>query len=140
MMRSKRTSGQSIAEFALSLPIVLLVIFIFMDLGRAIYYFTSISNAVREGARYAMVHTIDGADDRDDVIDHVTGYSVAVKIEPGDVSVTCTGTSNDHVTVAASYEFDPVTPFLAELLSGASTMTLTTESTMRLAPIGECDL
>lgn len=140
MRRTKRSSGQSITEFALAVPIVLLVIFTFMDLGRAIYYFTSISNAVREGARYAMVHAIDGTDDRDDVIDHVIGYSVAVKIEPADVSVTCTGSTNDHVTVSASYEFDPVTPFLAELMSGASTMTMSTESTMKLAPIGECDL
>ena len=47
--------GQSVVEFALIIPIVLLVIVVFIDVGKA--YFTNqvILNAAREGARVGIL-------------------------------------------------------------------------------------
>ncbi len=43
--------GQSMVEFALILPLFVLIIIGVFDLGRAFFAFISISNAAREGAR-----------------------------------------------------------------------------------------
>jgi hypothetical protein len=48
--------GQSLVEFALVLPILILIIYGVFDLGRAFYGLVTIANASREGARYMTQH------------------------------------------------------------------------------------
>ncbi len=48
--------GQSLVEFALVLPVFLLMVFGIIDLGRVIWAYDNLANAAREGARYASVH------------------------------------------------------------------------------------
>jgi len=52
---SPRRRGQSLVEFALILPIFLVVLFGLIDLGRAVYMNSTLSQAAREGARLASV-------------------------------------------------------------------------------------
>ena len=52
----RRTAGQSMVEFALVLPIFLLIVLGLVDLGRAVFSYTSITNAAREAARLAIVN------------------------------------------------------------------------------------
>jgi len=47
--------GQSLVEFALILPVLLLLVMGVFDFGRAIFAFNTVSNAAREGARTAIV-------------------------------------------------------------------------------------
>ena len=47
--------SQALAEFALVAPILLLMIFGIVDLGRAIFYYITIQHAAREGARVAAL-------------------------------------------------------------------------------------
>jgi hypothetical protein len=54
--RSGRTRGQALLEFALVLPIFLALVFMIVDFGRVVWATGSLSNAAREGARYAIVH------------------------------------------------------------------------------------
>ena len=51
-----RGEGQTLAEFALVLPIVVLLLLALFDVGRAIYSYNAITNAAREGARLAIVN------------------------------------------------------------------------------------
>lgn len=53
---SEKSRGQSVVEMALLLPILLLVVIGLIEFGRAFLFYTMISNAAREGARYGMVH------------------------------------------------------------------------------------
>jgi TadE-like protein len=53
--RSARRRGQSLVEFALVLPIFLVILFGLIDLGRAVYLNSTLSQAAREGARLASV-------------------------------------------------------------------------------------
>jgi Flp pilus assembly protein TadG len=53
--RSAR-SGQSLVEFALVLPLILLVIMGVIDLGRGVFAFNEVSNAAREGGRTGIVN------------------------------------------------------------------------------------
>ena len=54
--------GQSLVEFALILPVFILLLVGIFDLGRAVYAYNTINNAARQGARLAIV---------DQTIDHV---------------------------------------------------------------------
>lgn len=52
-----RGNGQSLVEFAMILPLMVLVIAGIVDLGRAFYASITISNAAREGARYGTLNS-----------------------------------------------------------------------------------
>jgi Flp pilus assembly protein TadG len=53
---SRQTArGQSLVEFALIAPLLILLLLALFDFGRAIYAYNAISNAAREGARIAIV-------------------------------------------------------------------------------------
>jgi Flp pilus assembly protein TadG len=54
--RASGGRGQSLAEFALVLPIFLVLFFAVIDLGSAIFTFNSLTNAAREAARLAIVN------------------------------------------------------------------------------------
>jgi TadE-like protein len=45
-------TGQSLIELALALPVLLLILLVLADFGRAFYYTTILTNAAREGAAY----------------------------------------------------------------------------------------
>ncbi|TMF27697.1 MAG: pilus assembly protein [Chloroflexi bacterium] len=48
--------GQSLIEFALLLPVMLLIITGLIDVGRAVWQENTLAYAAREGTRYAIVH------------------------------------------------------------------------------------
>jgi Flp pilus assembly protein TadG len=57
-VRPVRRDGQALVEFALVLPIFLLIVFGVFDLGRGVYAYNTVANAAREGARVAAVNQI----------------------------------------------------------------------------------
>src|SRR5262249_48268369 len=82
--RSRRGGrGQSPAEVALPVPIVVVILLAIFDLGRLIFAYNDIGNAARQGARTAI---IDQAPNhaRDRVIQMATG----VDLDPSKVDVT----------------------------------------------------
>src|SRR4030043_3462 len=52
----KREDGQSLVEFALVIPIFLLVLFAIVDFGMAFHAWITVTNSAREGARVGAVH------------------------------------------------------------------------------------
>ncbi|MEA2631361.1 MAG: hypothetical protein QOE66_1580 [Chloroflexota bacterium] len=54
--RRERSRGQALVEFAISVPIFLLLMMGVFDLGRAIYMYNGVSEAAREIARVTSVH------------------------------------------------------------------------------------
>lgn len=48
--------GQSLVEFALMLPLLLLIITGLFDVARAVFQQNTLAYAAREGSRYAIVH------------------------------------------------------------------------------------
>jgi Flp pilus assembly protein TadG len=53
----RRGSGQSLVEFALVVPLFLLLVFALIDFSRLIFTYVSLSNGTREMARVAAVST-----------------------------------------------------------------------------------
>jgi Flp pilus assembly protein TadG len=52
MRRGQRS--QALIEFALVSPVLLLLLFGIIDIGRAVFYYDTVSHAAREGARVAV--------------------------------------------------------------------------------------
>ena len=52
----RRSRGQALVEFALVVPFFLLLLFGIIEAGRFIFYYETLSNSTREGARYAIVN------------------------------------------------------------------------------------
>jgi len=52
MKRGQRS--QALIEFALVSPVLLLLLFGIVDIGRAVFYYDTVSHAAREGARVAV--------------------------------------------------------------------------------------
>ena len=139
------TFGQSAVEFALILPLILLLLLLFIDMGRLLYFHSALYNAVREGARYAVATQFSSSTQRETYIQQkVVGYSIAVPINSSDVSIWCdedpTNTTEnpcgEFITVSAEAEIEPVIGFLAWALGGNDTFNLKAESTMQMTPYG----
>jgi Flp pilus assembly protein TadG len=54
-MPRRGQSSQALIEFALISPVLLLLLFGIIDIGRAIFYYDTLSHAAREGARAAVL-------------------------------------------------------------------------------------
>lgn len=57
----RRGRGQALVEFAFVLPIIVLLAFGFIDVGRAVFEHNTLSNAAREASRVAAVNQVDPA-------------------------------------------------------------------------------
>lgn len=55
----KREEGQSLVEFALVLPILLILLLTIVEFGQIFFSYLVIQNASRDGARYGSVMTTD---------------------------------------------------------------------------------
>jgi Flp pilus assembly protein TadG len=127
-----RTHGQAMAEFAIVLPIFLLLLFGIIDGGRAVYANNALSQGAREGARWGSVQgRSQTATDRDGIADETLARITAVPSPEATVScerngsVTATCRSGDILVVAVEADFQFVTPFLGGLMGEP---TLTAES------------
>lgn len=134
MRRHQDDRGQALVEFALILPIFLLLLIGLFDFGRAIYAFNTINQAAREAARLAIV---------DQTVDHVqtegANSAASLGIDPDDVVVdfrnrltpdapgSCTavvaGDDNNEdgivlciAVVTVPYQYQAATPLIGNLV------------------------
>ena len=63
MRRRGRARGQAMVELALIAPVLVMLLITTVDMGRAAYIYVTLSNAVREGARAAILTGTTGPDD-----------------------------------------------------------------------------
>ncbi len=110
---AKSDSGQAIVEFAIVSVAFFLMVFGTIDLGRAIYMYSQLHNAVREGARYGKVHLQDSPPKTTtDIKNKVISQSNGVNISASNITVSCTGgcgSSATDVTVVATTSFSAIT-------------------------------
>jgi TadE-like protein len=71
--------SQALIEFALVSPVLLLLLFGIIDIGRAIFYYDTLNHAAREGAR-AAVRASNQLPTNNDVLNAVTGQMVGVPV------------------------------------------------------------
>lgn len=153
-LADRRSGGQALVEFALIVPLVMLLIIVAVDGGRAVLAYNTLANAARHGARVAAVNQLNPADTvtscREDMpiedvtVPHwsaractaatavglgVTPASVTLTYAaPTDVTMSCSPTLHvgciAQVTVVAQWR--AITPVVASML-GNITFTSTSE-------------
>jgi Flp pilus assembly protein TadG len=139
--------GQALVEFALVLPVMLLLLLLAVDFGRLFFTHIAVTNAAREGAFYAAEHASDQPFDKDD---YEAAAIVAAEREtnvqaqggagvidvdaprcydPGtDTTIDCAAASNfaggvgNYVEVTARQDFTFLTPIIGDILGGTITL------------------
>jgi len=99
--------GQALAEFALILPLFLVIVFGIVDFGMAFHSYITITNAAREGARLGVVQA-----SSQQISDKVYATS-DLSDESTNMTVTVTnaqGAPGGSVVVKVDYEYDLITP------------------------------
>lgn len=120
--------GQSMAEFALLLPLLLTLVLGTLDLGRSFYTYISLTNAAREAARYGALHNT-AASSAHVQKEFTSGGSDISGCTNGSLTFSSSGSGRGNpYTVDVSCQFALVTPFVAGFL-GALGNQLTISST-----------
>ena len=125
----RRSRGQGLTEFALVIPIFLLLVVALFDLGRAVFAYNTLTNAAREGARIAIVNQYQPS-----IVARAKSQTAIVELDDPSVSVEFWKTAvngtpdktqpqcNDLVSVGclAVVKFEatyrPITPFISNIL------------------------
>ena len=137
--RNRRSAGQGLVEFALVIPLFLLMFFGLVDAGRLIYTYNTLANAARSAARVAIVNQSTSGTQTCDTTS--TAYPVgcaissatALGLNAGNVDVSYEGASGGSCSTMAigcvavvtlTGSFDPITPVIGSIIG-----TITLQST-----------
>ena len=102
--RKRVRRGQGLVEFALILPILLLVLIGMLEFGRILFIYVNVSNAAREGVRYGVVHPSDQQGIRNQVWEYqalIPAVNAIVSYDHGPDTATFT-TVGDCATLAGA--------------------------------------
>jgi Flp pilus assembly protein TadG len=126
--KKRRSSrAQALAEFAISLPVLLLIVAITVDFGRVYYFDLSIRDASFAAARYAGMNPFDDAGIKSAAVNAAPSGVLATT----DVTIstpantTCDGASRVSgcpMKISVSYVFAPITPFISSLAGSGITL------------------
>lgn len=135
-------SGQSVVELALMMPLIALLLVGVVDLGRMFFCYTRLTDAVKEGALFA-IHSpsyVDATSSSGSADPQNIKYQTkqeargALNLTDGDIIVTCysgtsasvkpcsSATSGDTVKVSATYAFVPITTELVSFFGTSWTL------------------
>ena len=112
MTRRARRAGQALAEFALTVPVLLMLMLGVLDVGRGILAMTTLANAVREGARVGVAaYPASGwqtqASNR--------AISTALFLDTSQMTLTVaqeTSGADTYVRVTGQYTFRSIVPYI----------------------------
>ena len=132
-MKGQHQKGAVAVEFALILPVLVLLLFGIVEFSLLLFNKQILTNASREGARYGIVAGNNAAS----IIDIVDAYSEDNLITFGSATGPTTtvagalGTFGNDLTVTVTYDYGfLIFPNLADW--GSNTVTLTAETVMKM--------
>ena len=131
LTRRHRSRGQSLVEFALIIPLILLIVFGILDLGRGVFAYNTLAESARQANRLAIVDQ-----DIARVKAEAVAFAPAIGLSASDVTVcfktstttlrNCSNPSADScgsspaigclAIVTSSTNFSPITPLLSSIL------------------------
>jgi Flp pilus assembly protein TadG len=121
----RRRRGQALVEFALIIPLFLLLLVGIFDLGRAVFAYNTLTNAAREGARIAIVNQ-----DEPSIVQRAKDQTAIVELNDPSIEidfyeVNPDGTPNTAIpcidvgclaVVSFQATYFPITPFVSNIL------------------------
>lgn len=122
--RGARTGGQSLVEFALVLPLVLLLLMVAVDFGRVYLGWINLNNAAREASNYAALNPRGWTGSGDVAITDrfaslVADETRSINCAPdpvGDPQFTSGAVLGGDAIVRIDCHFTPMTPLIAAVL------------------------
>jgi Flp pilus assembly protein TadG len=137
--RWKMDQGSTLVEFSLVAFMFIIVMLGIVELGRMVLVYTTVANAARTGARYAIVHggeqTVSASGPGSpcacpDVKTVVKNFASAGLLDTSKLTITVAypdgiNTAGSRVDVTVSYPYDPLVTFFNSMLS--TTMGSTSE-------------
>lgn len=128
MKSLKNENGQALVEFAVVLPVLLLLVMGILQFGMMLNSYLTIENASREGARAGIIG------DSDAEIQSLI-VSTSPGLDPKNLTITITPDetsrkSGDSLTVTVSYNYNLTVPIVSALFNNA--VILNGQTTMRV--------
>lgn len=120
LIQRKSQLGIAVIEFALVLPILMILLLATAEFGRAFYQYNTLTKAIRDGARYLSDNSLNGAG----VIELGGAASTATKnlivfgnsagngaalldgLSTSDITITTV--DSQHLKVSASFSYTPI--------------------------------
>lgn len=149
--QASRGRGQTLVEFALIVPVLLVMVLGVVDFGRMIYANNVIANAAREGGRTAIVNQT-AAEIRTRAIAQATGLDIdgtSTSCPPSGASGVCVEFKNAALTAACSppnlgcvavitvkYTFSPITPIVGRIIGPIALTSVTKQAIESLCTTG----
>ncbi|NGZ02196.1 MAG: pilus assembly protein [Nitrospira sp. WS238] len=132
-LRKQNDRGAVAAEFALLLPVFLLILFGIIEFGMLMYGREVVTNAAREGARAGIVQ---GPPKRTigEITTIANNYLTGTGINQADVTFTPAGvglTSPNMLTVTAVYNYNFLIPYIPAVIGIPNPLVITTQAVMR---------
>ena len=148
--------GQTLAEFGLILPVILIIIFALVDMARGMQAYVTIQEGARDGARYGVTGRIDCTgvmvQTRENCIvqqvqDRVVSLNnidtITVEYRSWDypsyadpASENDAGEQCDALEVEVRYEYEPMTPIFNTLI--ADSIPMVARERLVNEPFGTC--
>ncbi len=130
----RRQRAQSLVEFAITLPVLMLLLLVASDFGRVFLGWVNLNNAARVAANYAAQNPTAWGTPGDAAA--LAEYQREISAETGGINCTmpspapaptfASGTDvGDPATVSLSCDFTLLTPFLSQLMGGPIHLTAT---------------
>jgi Flp pilus assembly protein TadG len=125
--------GAVAVEFALLLPVVLLILFGTIDFGMMMYGREIVTNAAREGARAGIVQ---GPPKRTsgEITTIANNYLTGTGVNQADVTFTPIGAglaNPNTLTVTAQYNYNFLIPYIPNVVGIPNPLVITTQVVMR---------
>lgn len=129
-----RERGQALVEFAIALPIVVVLALALFDGGRLVIDYTTLTNASRVGARVAMVNQSNSASCgsvrtfKCAAAEHSGAMGIAPAAIPNVVitGTDCEARGGCAVTVTVDHAFQMITPVISSLIGNVNLSASTT--------------
>ena len=126
--------GQGVLEFALVLPVFLLLLMVLFDFGRVVYAQNAISQGARAATRLASVSA-----PQSDAAIRERARTMAVGVTLPDSAITGVGdqfypdgtAEGSRVVVHITIDVPLATPIIANILGGSMTVEVTSEDLVR---------
>jgi Flp pilus assembly protein TadG len=146
----RHARGQSVAEFALVIPLFLVMLFGIIDIGRVIWANDALANAAREGARYASVtgsSLVTPTSTKADIKTYTRNYAIAAgtnvivtvcysAVANSSATAGCSGDTNSPATASndrgslVTVQVTSTVPILTGALLGMGAFTVSGTSTV----------
>jgi Flp pilus assembly protein TadG len=132
-MRKLNERGAAATEFALLLPVFLMILFGIIEFGMIMYGREVVTNAAREGARAGIVQ---GPPKRTagQITTIANSYLAGTGINQADVTFAAAGAglvSPATLTVTATYTYRFLIPYIPNVLPIPNPLVITTQAVMR---------